>query len=234
MKTKTKNSKKSLQWAIPEELGVPPDTLRLRLDFFHQAVEMTLFEGDAVESRMVSALDVAMVLAGELHFSSGLLPENTLWWQNTEAGGVWAIYEPPKVRKVAIMLKVGEPPERLTIPLPGFIFLCSPGKPPWVYGVRRKPTKENDNIYKAPLLNIFANGRSCPGNNEYPQRVNDIIENFFISFFSHAGEVSGRSQKFPNDAHLLWRYLNGKQHFPMDDMVKHGTVTDLIMMGAAE
>ena len=233
MTTRTK-TKKSLQWAIPEELGVPLDTLRLRLDFFHQAVEMTLFEGDAVESRIVSALDVAMALAGELHFSSGLLPENTLWWQNTKAGGVWAIYEPPKARKVAIMLKVGEPPERLTVPLPGFIFLCSPGKPPWVYGVRKKPTKEDDDVYKAPLMNVFESGRSCPGNNEYPQRVNDIIDNFFISFFSRAGEVSDRSQKFPNDVHLLWRYLNGKQHFPMDDMVKHGTVTDLVMMGAAE
>uniref|UniRef100_A0A6M3LYQ0 PRTRC system protein B n=1 Tax=viral metagenome TaxID=1070528 RepID=A0A6M3LYQ0_9ZZZZ len=234
MITKAKNSKRTLQWAIPEELGIPPDTLRLRLDFFHQAVEMTLFEGDAVESRMVSALDVAIVLAGELRFSSGLLPENTLWWQNTSAGPVWAVYEPPKVRKVAILLKVGEPPERLAIPLPGFIFLCSPGKAPWVYGVRKKPTREDDNVYKAPLLNIFGNGRSCGGDNEYPQRVNDTIENFFISFFSRDGEVSGRSQKFPNDVQRLWSYLNGKKHFPMNDMVKHGTVTDLIMMGAAE
>jgi len=232
--TKPKNSKTKLNWAIPKELGVPPDELRLRLDFFHQAVEMTLFEGDAVESRIVSAIDVGMALAGELHFSSGLLPENTLWWQNTRAGGIWAIYEPPKVRKVAILLKLGESPERVTIPLPGFIFLCSPGKAPWVFGMRKKPTKEDDTVYKAPVLNVFQNGRTCGGNNQYPLRVQDIIENFFVSFFTHEGEVGGRSQKFPNDVYRLWRFLNGKQEFPMDDMVKHGTVKDLMMMGAAE
>ncbi len=234
-KVATKPSNTKLHWAIPKELGVPADTLRLRLDFFHQAVEMTMFEGDAVETRIVSALDVAMALAGEMHFSSGLLPENTLWWQNTRAGGLWALYEPPKVRKVAVTLDLDRPLERLTIPMPPFIFLCSPGKPPWVFGVRKKPTKEDDVIYKAPALNVFESGRVCSGTNTFPTRVQDIVENFFVSFFTREGVmIKDRSQKFPNDILELWRHINGKREFPLDDMVKMGTVKDLIMMGAAE
>ncbi|GAI49377.1 unnamed protein product, partial [marine sediment metagenome] len=61
-------------WAVPEELGIPPDPLRLRLDFHHQAVEMTFFEGETVTSKVVSAMDVAHALASELSFGSGLLP----------------------------------------------------------------------------------------------------------------------------------------------------------------
>ena len=81
---------------------------------------------------------------------------------------------------------------------------------------------------------MFENGRTCGGNNQYPLRVQDIIENFFVSFFTIEQTMrAGRSQKFPNDVYQLWRSLNGKNEFPMDDMVKFGTVKDLIMMGAA-
>ena len=129
-----------------------------------------------------------------------------------------------------MLLEADKPPARFTIPMPGLIFLCSPGKPPWVYAVTRKPTKETDIVYKAPVLNVFENGRTCPGNNRYPHRVGDIVENFFISFFSHDGEVSNRSVKYKDDVTRLWMFLNGKKKFPTDDMVKHGTIHDLMMM----
>jgi PRTRC genetic system protein B len=222
-------SSKTLYWDVPKELGVPPDTLRLRLDFFHQAVEMTIIDGDTVDTRIVSAFDVATTLATSLSYGTGLLPENTLWWQNTRGGAVWAIYEPPRIRKVAILLKADKPPARFTIPMPGFIFLCSPGKPPWVYAVTEKPTKETDIVYKAPVLNVFENGRTCSGNNQFPHRVADIVENFFISFFSLEGDLMNRSIKYKDDVTRLWMFLNGKKKFPIEDLVKHGTVQDLMM-----
>src|SRR4030066_1240995 len=114
---------KTLNWAVPEELGGPPDTLRLRLDFFHQAVEMTIFDGETIVTRIVSAFDVATTLATSLSYGTGLLPENTLWWQNTKGGAVWALYEPPRIRKVAMLLEADKPPARFTIPMPGLIFL---------------------------------------------------------------------------------------------------------------
>ncbi|GAI89326.1 unnamed protein product, partial [marine sediment metagenome] len=114
------------KWAIPEELNVPPDPLRLRLDFHHQAVEMTLFEGESVTKKLVSAMDVAHALATDLSFGTGLLPPGTLWWENTRGGPIFALYVEPKVRKVALLEVATKPPRRFTIPLPGFIFLCSP------------------------------------------------------------------------------------------------------------
>ena len=218
------------EWAIPAELGVPPDPLRLRLDFHHQAVVMTLFQGETIDTKVVSAVDVAHALASELSFGTGLLPPGTIWWQNTRGGPIFALYIEPKVRKVALQETAGKPPRRFTIPLPGLIFLCSPGAPPWVFAVKKKPTKETDIVYRAPLCNIYNDGRSCPGNHRYPARVTDIVQSFFMSFFSPTADLRNRSAMFPQSVVDLWEHLDKKRTFPMADLVKHGVIRDLINM----
>ena len=224
------NQAPAYEWAIPPELGVPPDPLRLRLDFHHQAVVMTLFEGETVDTKIVSALDVAHALASDLSFGTGILPPGTIWWKNTRGGPVFALYIEPKVHKVALQETAGKPPRRFQIPLPGLIFLCSPGEPPWVFAVKKKPAKETDIVYKAPLCNIHPDGRSCPGNHRYPTRVADIVPSFFMSFFSPTADLQNRSQMFPRSVALLWEHLDKKRKFPLDDLVRHGTVRDLINM----
>ena len=218
------------KWAVPDELKVPADPLRLRLDFHHQAVVMTMFEGEAVNTKVVSAMDVAHALASDLSFGTGLLPPGAIWWENTRGGPLFALYVEPKVRKLALQEVANKPPRRFTIPLPGFIFLCSPGEPPWVYAIKKKPTKESDIVYRAPLCNIFSNGRSCPGNHRYPERIADIVQSFFMSFFSPTADLQNRSQRFQKNVVLLWEFLDKKKTFPLDDLVKHGTVKDLINM----
>ncbi len=218
------------KWAVPAELDVPPDPLRLRLDFHHQAVSLTIFEGEAVTTKLVSALDVATALASDLSFGTGLLPPGTLWWQNTRGGPTYALYVEPKVRKVALLVKANEPPRRFTIPLPGFVFLCSPGQAPWVFAVKKKPTKETDIVYKAPLCNLYENGRSCPGSHRYPERVADIVQSFFMSFFTREADRHNRSEMFARDVVGLWEYLANKKTFPMSDLVRQGTIKDLMVL----
>lgn len=230
MEVSSTNSKPGYGWAVPGELGIPPDPLRLRLDFHHQAVVMTSFEDETVSSKVVSAMDIAHALAGELSFGSGLLPANTLWWQNTKVGPVIAIYEEPQVRILTLQLDVNKAPKRFKVPMPGLIFLCRPAVPPWVYAVKRKPTKEKDAIYHAPLANIFANGRSCPGSHKYPLRVAEVPKSFFISFFSATAHLRDRSKKFPQNVIHLWEFLDGKKKYPMEDLIQLGTVHDLLNM----
>ena len=219
------------QWVVPESLQIPADPLRCRLDFHHQAVVMTLFDGDLVDTKMVSARDVAYSLASELTFGTGLLPFNTLWWSNTKGGSIFALYVEPKIRPFALLVDVNKPPERFTLPMPGFIFLCTPGQAPWVFAVKKKPTKEKDEVYKAPLCNVHHNGRSCAGTNKYPTRVADMVQSFFASFYTATANLSNRSQMFPDNVVLLWKHLNNKKRFPMADLVKHGTVRDIMEMG---
>jgi len=218
------------KWAVPAELGIPPDPLRLRVDFHHQAVMMTYFEGATVESKVVSALDIAHALAGELSYGSGLLPDKTLWWLNTRSGPVVALYVEPQIRQLALQRDINKPPRRFKIPLPGMIFLCRPATAPWVYAVKRKPTKETDAVYHAPLANVFNNGRSCPGSHKFPDRVADVVQSFFISFFSETADLRKRSKKFPENIIHLWEFLDGKKQYPMDDLVQVGTVRDLLNM----
>ena len=219
-----------LQWAIPEELGVPPDQLRLRLDFFNQAIKMTFFEDDGGSSKIVSAMDIAHALASELTYGTGLLPKGALWWRNTKSGAATAIYVEPHVRQVALQTDTNKPPKRYKIPLPGLIFICRSGTPPWVFAVKKKPGKESDTVYRAPLANVFNNGRSCPGSHQYPAKLEDMVNSFFISFFSPTADLQNRSRKFPRNIIKLWDDLNNKKSFPMNDLVEHGTIGDLMNM----
>jgi len=227
----TETEKPTVAWAVPEELGIPPDPLRLRLDFHHQAVEMTFFEEDTVTSRIVSAMDVTHALASELSFGTGFLPPDTLWWKNTKGGPLFALYATPKIRKVALLIEASKAPLRLTIPLPGFVFLCRPGEPPWVYAVKKRPTKLTDTVYNAPLCNIFANGRTCPGSHQYPERVADMEQSFFTSFFSPTADLRNRSRMFPKNVVLLWEYLDKQKAFPTKDLVEFSTIRNLMDLG---
>lgn len=228
--TQTSENKTALTWAVPAELGIPPDPLRLRLDFHYQAIVMTDFEGDKTSTQVVSALDIANALTNHLGVGTGLLPENCLWWRNTRLGPVYAIYVEPHIQKLAIQVDISKPAKRFKIPLPGLIFLCIPSRPPWVYAVAKRPNNDLEPVFKAPLLNTYANGSTCGGNNKYPADIPGIIESFFVSFFSNAAEISGRSRKHPHSIADLWKELDGKTEFPMDDLISHGFVRDLIKM----
>ena len=99
-----------------------------------------------------------------------------------------------------------------------------------MYAVKKKPTKESDMVYKAPLCNIFPNGLTCPGDHRYPIRVADIPESFFLSFFTTTANLAGRSLLFPNNILQLWEQLDKKKKFPMKDLVENCRVKDLMMM----
>lgn len=218
------------QWAVPSSLEIPVDPLRLRLDFHTNGVTMTTFEGPAVNTKLVSALDVAHALSRELSISSGLLPPNAIWWLNTKDGPVYALWQEPKVWKIALAERFGEPPLRFALPMPGLIFLCQPGQTPWVYAARHRPKTPNEKVFKAPCYNVFANGRVCPGTHKFPVAVGEIPTSFFRSFFAPTGDTQDRSKKHPRDLTALWRELDGKRTYPVDDLVEHGTVEDLMAM----
>jgi hypothetical protein len=218
------------KWAVPASFEVPPDPLRLRIDFHSQAVTMTVFDGEFVSTKMVSAMDVAHALSRELNLSSGLLPTGVLWWTNTPDGAVVAMYREPQVTKVALQTDVRKPPERYTIPMPGLIFICRGGLPPYVYAVKKRPTKPTDPVFKAPCFNVFANGRVCPGTHTFPKEPAGVPESFFVSFFSPTGDHYDRSKRCPQNLALLWKRLDGEDAYPNKDLIQHGRVEDLLSM----
>lgn len=230
MKRKSSQPTSEGYFQIPKSFDVGVDPLRVRLDFHNQAVVMHTFDGVKSTVKVVSALDVAHALAQELSFSSGILPKQALWWSNTKSGPVVALWEEARVWKVALQERALGEPRRFKLPMPGLIFLCQAGQPPWVYAAKRRPHRLSDLVYKAPLCNIFGDGRSCPGSHKYPMNVGQIPDSFFRAFFSATAELSGRSEKFPDNVVKLWEWLDGKPTYPLKDLIKHGTVQDLMQV----
>ena len=216
------------QWALPEGLEVPPDELKCRLDFYHDTVILYLLDEGVITTRMVSARDVVMAFLRELPLRSGLLPVGTLWWGQGKAGVEVALWRPPRVWPVALVTEPLKPPRRFRIPMPGLIFVCSPGRPPKVYAAKKRPTNLNTAIYHAPLFNLFRDGGTCPGTHKFPQQIEEIPESFFTSFFSPEASVRGRSKKYPDDLLELWEELDGKERYPLGDLVPFGTVEDIM------
>ena len=218
-------------WAVPEALEVPTDPLRMRLDFHGEAVVLRSFEGKIVTTKIVSAMDVAHALSRELEISSGLLPNNALWWSNTPKGAVIALWEPPRVRRVALQEQALGTPTRYDITFPGLVFLCRPAETPYVFAVKRRPAGLKDVVYRAPFFNVFDDGRVCPGSHKFPQNVSDIPDSFFRSFFSTTGDHNERSKTYPRDLKKRWEAQDGKATWPVKDLVEHSRLADIMALG---
>ena len=114
-------------WALPGPDDMPRDKLNLQLEVYAETLLLRGFEGESVWVRTVSADEIANVFTQHLGFSSGLLPRDSLWWNQGETGQVVALWRPPQVWPVALQREAFKPPARLRLPMPGLVFVCSPG-----------------------------------------------------------------------------------------------------------
>ena len=126
----TTNDTHRTEWSLPVPDDLPRDTLQAQLEVYGETVLLRGFEADRTWVRTVSADEIANVFIRHLGFSSGLLPENALWWNQGETGQVVALWRPPQVWPVALQREAFQPPARLRLPMPGLVFVCSPGRAP--------------------------------------------------------------------------------------------------------
>ena len=219
------------QWALPETLNIPPDELKVRMDFYQDSIILYLLDKGVITTRQVSAQDISLAVLSEVSLNSGILPVSTLWWKQGKYGAQVALWRAPKTWPVALQTESFKPARRFKLPMPGLVFLCTPGNPPLVYAAKKRPKKPGENIYHAPLFNVYQDGRTCPGTHRYPYEVEKIPESFFTAFFTPAAMSGGRSKQYPNDLLKLWEEIDGKARYPMDDLVKAGTIADIMQRG---
>ena len=215
-------------WSLPGQDDLPRDQLQVQLEVYQETVLLRGFQGDRTWVRTVSADEIANVFIRHLGFSSGLLPDNALWWGQGETGQVVALWRPPQVWAVALQREAFQPPARLRLPMPGLVFVCSPGRAPWVYAALERPTHPEQQLYRAPAFNVFRDGRVCPGSHRFPEGVGLIPESFFQSFFSLTGDTKERSKRHPDNLQLLWEELDGKAEYPLEDMVPQCAVAHVM------
>ena len=212
------------RWSLPGQTDVPRDELKMQMEVYQETILLRGFDNDSNWVRTVSADGIAGALTQHLGLSSGLLPPDSLWWNQSETGQVVALWRPPKVWPVALQREAFKPPARLRLPMPGLVFVCSPGRAPWVYAALSRPTNPEQQLYRAPAFNVFSDGRACPGSHKFPEEVGLIPESFFQSFFSLTGDTRNRSKKHPDNLLTLWEELDGKRKYPIKDLVPQCTV----------
>ena len=224
------NDTETTRWSLPGEMDVPRDELRMQLEVYTETILLRGFEDGANWVRTVSADGIANAVTQHMGFSSGILPKETLWWSQGETGQVVALWRPPQVWPVALQREAFKPPARLRVPMPGLVFVCSPGRAPWVYAAKSRPAGAEQQLFRAPAFNVFSDGRVCPGSHRFPEEVGLIPESFFRSFFSLTGDTRNRSKKHPDNLHALWEELNGKRKYPLGDLVPQCTVAQAMAL----
>ena len=212
------------QWSLPGPADAPRDDLQMQMEVYRETILLRGFDGDSTWVRTVSADEIANSLTRHMGFSSGLLPQESLWWNQGETGHSVAQWRPPQVWPVALQREAFKPPARLRLPMPGLVFVCSPGRAPWVYAALKRPSDPEQQLFRAPAFNVFGDGRVCPGSHRFPEEVGLIPESFFRSFFSLTGDSRDRSKKHPDNLQDLWEELDGKTEYPVEDLVPQCTV----------
>ena len=217
-------------WATPTTVPVPRDTLRMQIDIYEDSIILRAHANNAVYTRMISADEAAALFTQHTGLNTGLLPEGALWTATSELGRITAIWQPPAIWPVALQEQPFEPPTRLNLPMPGLIFICPQGQSPWIFAAKRKPSDINDQLFHAPVFNVFRNGRICPGNHKFPEDPSLIPTSFFQSFFSPTADTQHRSNQHPTNLRQLWKDLDGKQNYPLRDLLPCTTVAEAIQL----
>ena len=212
------------RWSLPGLADTPRDQLQVQLEVYGETILLRGFESDSNWVRTVSADEIASVFTRHLGFSSGLLPVDALWWNQGETGQVVALWRPPQVWPVALQREAFQPPARLRLPMPELVFVCSPGRAPWVYAALERPANPEQPLFRAPAFNVFRDGRVCAGSHRFPEQVGLIPESFFQSFFSLTGDTRERSKQYPDNLQALWEEIDGKAEYPLEDLVPQCTV----------
>ena len=216
-------------WQLPRPEDIPRDQLLLQLEIYNENIILRRFESEKAWVTNISADALAHTLTQHIKATSGLLPENALWWDRGDAGQNVALWRPPRVWPVALQREAFQPPIRLRLPMPGLVFVCTPGRPPAIYAALERPTDGEQQLYRAPTFNTFSNGRTCPGSHKFPENVAEIPESFFESYFSMTGDSRFRSKKYPENLLDLWEELDGHTEYPTEDLVAQCTVDDIMV-----
>ena len=216
------------KWAKTRMSEVPEDRLRMRLDFYEENLILRGYEEDVTWVRRIDPDEIRAALTQRTETTTGLLPDQALWWRQSVDGTITAIWRDPQVWNVSLRVKPFEPAMTLRLPMPGLVFICAPGRAPWVFALKEKPKGKKDQVYHAPTFNVFRDGRVCTGSHSFPQSLEEIPESFFESHLSMTGSTQGRSLKHWNNLEDLWKEIDGREEYPMDDLAAAGKVEDIM------
>ena len=183
----------------------------LRLDFFDTAVIMSQWKRDGQRLAYPVSIDDVVSACSHITLGSGLLPANTLFWQQQANQITLGIYVPAR------RWRVQTEECHYHVPMPPFVFVGS-GASYRIFAVKRRPSNEHDHLYHAPCPNVHTTGGICQGNAPFPanapQTVQAALALFMEGSLFNADLSRGKCVSHPEDVRGLWAELNGRKRFP--------------------
>jgi len=208
-------------------------SLVARVDIFDEAIVYTRFgqDGEARGGHQVSPADLAAALSG-VPVATGLLPQGTLFYSRHAGGVRMGLYLPPRVHRLAV--QQGRKRARLNVPLPPLVFVGD-GSTYSVFAVKQYPVA-TERLYKAPLPNVYGDGKICPGNVPFPACSPATIRkaaDLFLSSDFNTDLAGMRSQSHGENVLEMWQALHetGAETYPLDDLLKAshpGALSDVV------
>lgn len=204
---------------------------KIRLATVHQAVSdpqggpPLLDAGEPLTRGFLEAL--VRGLGSEL--PAAFLPSNVLMYSTS----LIAWWEPAQVRAMFFVPDCdGKSLDGKVFPHPALVFAVRNGRlMVWALAEDRRPEPESW-LYMAPYWNVYSDDSVCHGSMPTPE--NATVEN--LSQWSHAffasrftGSNLGTQQcTHPEGFIGLWRSLIGKNTFPVEYLIRKGTLRDTL------
>ena len=205
MKTNTKVKPAAAPALPPEAMDAVP---RWTITITDERTWLTRHDGTGVPAVTypVRVQDLSAVFH-QHEASTGLIPDDVLFWQRTGNAERIGIYLPPALR--TLRWRNGKKTSHITLKL-GFVFVGQ-GKDYWIHAALSRPGKPADLLYRAPLPNVYADGRVCVGNVKFPRCEQATIREAAKLFFESDFNDDLSTGKVHTTGSLLNFHLHNKQ-----------------------
>ena len=199
-------------------------TLQVSLHFFSDTVIVSKYDDEGgVTTHPVSLTDVAGALV-DVPLGSGLLPENTVFWERAGGQDRIGIYVPARRRKMLVRLSKTEL-EEWTVPLPPLIWIGE-GTKYSLFAVKKRPRPgQAATLFVAPAPNVGLGSKSgiCAGTVRFPvcapNTIHRALEMFFTSTFN-THLARNKCLSHPDNVLDLWRKLRDAKRFPLRELLE--------------
>jgi len=169
---------------------------------------------------------IAIALAATMEFTTGFIPDDIIYHKQVGVKQIVVGYR--KQQKTGIWLDGRE--DAIRVPLPHMILIrttTGESNPNYkLYACTKRPDSLTDELYHAPLPNIFGGGGICWGsvsrgtNFKGMSLVNDWASLLSSPFGNHA--TGGKSKTHPRDIRKMLLELNKNQRrrvYPRSDLI---------------
>jgi PRTRC genetic system protein B len=203
------------------------DIPRMTLTLTDETIWLTRHDraGAPAATYPVTAANVANAF-NQFGADTGLLAENTLFWQSRGGQLRLGIWIAPGKR--TLRLRTGKRLDILTLPLPGLVFVGN-GTQYRIFAAKQRPQKATDAIFQCPLPNVYGDGKICAGNVPFPKcdasTIGIALGLFFDSEFNH--DLAGE------ETITLLKSLRNKRAFPLSALKNVSTMGDVLTDGKA-